>query len=273
MEPRYDLHMHSIYSDGTDAPKELIDKAKELGLSGISITDHDTIAAYNDELFDYAKQAGIELIVGVEFSTTFEKHPIHILGYNFRLDDTGIKKLTEMHKERRRERNLGILELLGKRGIKITEEELHAKGQTSIGRPHIAMVMVEKGYVDTVADAFQQYIGDSKPCWLQGRQFSVQETIATIHGAKGSAVFAHPILLKRKNMIRKVAALGFDGMECYYARFSKEQCQEMQRIAERYELLITGGSDYHGHIKEFNRMGSSFTNQEDLQRLKNAQNA
>lgn len=269
MDLKYDLHMHSTFSDGTDTPQGLIDLAKASGLAGISITDHDTTIAYSPDLFTYAKEQEIELIPGVEFSTIFEKRPIHILGYCFDLENEGILQLVERHKARRRERNQQILERLDKIGMKITEEEITSKGQNSIGRPHIALVMVEKGYVETIADAFQQYIGDEKPCWTQGRQFSVQETIEAIHKANGAAVFAHPILLKRQNFIKKVATLGFDGMECYYARFSKEQSKAMFKIAQRYNLLVTGGSDYHGSVKEFNRMGSSYTSQEALERLKN----
>ena len=215
---RYDLHSHSTVSDGSCTPKELIDLAEKAELAGISITDHDTIDAYTDDLLSYAKEKNIELIPGVEFSSCYQDTGIHLLGYCFDLQNQAIREFCIRHKDRRKERNHLILELLRKEGMELSENDLRDAGGV-VGRPHIANAMIKKGYVATFQDAFRLFIGDGKPCFAPGNRFSLDETIGVIHAAGGKAVLAHPILLKKRSLIKKLLELPFDGVECFYANF------------------------------------------------------
>ena len=268
---RYDLHCHSTVSDGTFTSKELIDLAVSLELAGISITDHDTVDAYTNELLAYTKERNIELIPGVEFSSHFEGTGVHILGYCFDIHNQGLRHFCERHKERRTERNRQILALLKNAGMELNEYDLR-DSLGVVGRPHIATAMIRKGYVADLGEAFRVYIGDGKPCFSPGNRFSLEETINIIHGAGGKAVLAHPILLKKRSLIRKILERPFDGMECFYANFSAGQNNEMSQIAERNGHLVqTGGSDFHGTIKAHTNLGSAYTTLENLEKLRRAQ--
>lgn len=265
---KYDLHMHSYCSDGSDAPEELLIKAKQAGLNGISITDHDTISAYTPQLFERAKALEIDLISGVEFSTFYKETNIHILGYNFDLDSLQIRAFCKRHKERRKSRNLQILEQLKTLGMPLSPQELYSNEEALIGRPHIGAEMVKKGYVESIQDAFNRWIGDGKPAYVRGEYFDIDETIATIKEAKGKVVLAHPILVGKKSLLRDLCKLKLDGWECYYARFSAHQNEEMVAIADKHGFIRTGGSDYHGAIKPFNEIGSAYTDSENIARIK-----
>jgi predicted metal-dependent phosphoesterase TrpH len=269
MNDKYDLHVHSNYSDGTDSPLVLFDKIKEIDFQGLSITDHDTIDAYSEELFAYAKQIGIDLVPGVEFSSHYEGVGVHILGYFFDWKHQALREFCKQHYERRKKRNECILKLLKRHGMDISMEELYQGEEKSVGRPHIAKILVEKGYAESITDVFHHWIGDGKPCFERGVVFSIQKTIEVIHKAKGKAVLAHPILLKKHSLIRKILKEApFDGLEGYYARFSEKQNQEMVKIGDRERLIITGGSDYHGENKPLSKLGSAYTQQEVVRRLK-----
>jgi predicted metal-dependent phosphoesterase TrpH len=268
MTARYDLHVHSEYSDGTDSPIVLLNKIKEIGFQGISITDHDTIDAYSEDLFAHAKKLEIQLITGVEFSSHYDGNGVHILGYFFDWKNQALIDFCKEHFERRKKRNELILKLLSKHGMDISMEELYLGDGKSIGRPHIAKLLVEKGYAETMGDVFHQWIGDGKPCFQRGVVFSIQKTIEIIRKAKGKAVLAHPILLKRHTLIRQILKEGsFDGIEAYYARFSQKQNEEMVKIGEKGRFIMTGGSDYHGENKPLSRVGSAYTTDEVLRRL------
>ena len=256
---RADLHMHSTFSDGELTPKELVMQAKEAGLHGISITDHDTIAAYG-EVFEWAEKAKIMVGVGVEFSCLFEGISVHVLGYGFSLDGSAIQELCDRHRVRRMERNRAILKKLKACRLMIEEEELVGH---LIGRPHIAELMVAKGYVPTVRHAFSRYLSEGKCCFVQGKAFSVEETLGVIHVDGGKAFLAHPLLLPpRKKWKERLLNLPFDGLEGYYARFGVDQEAKFLSIAQEKGLLISGGSDFHGQIKPHNLIGSSWVGRE-----------
>ena len=182
---RADLHCHTLYSDGTLTPQQLIVKAKTIGLCGLSITDHDSIKAYESAV-SIAKEQDILLGTGAEFSCIFKGSNIHVLGYDFLIDSSAIKAFCAQHHQRRIERNRVILEKLRCFNMPLSENELNQMGHM-IGRPHIAKLLVQKGYVGSIKEAFHLYIGDSKPCYHLGKGFSVEETIAVIHQAKGRA--------------------------------------------------------------------------------------
>jgi len=263
---RADLHCHTLFSDGTMSPEELLVHAKEIGLSAIAITDHDTIVAYAQAI-PIAKQLGILLGSGAEFSCMFQKMSVHILGYDFDLKSPSIADLCVRHERRRYLRNKAILDNLSRLGMVISEEELASVGGKSVGRPHIAKVMVEKGYVGSFKEAFNQYIGDGKPCYDPGEGISVQETIEIIHQAKGKAFIAHPHLLEHSRKIKELLKYPFDGIECYYAKFPIEQAIRWLNIAKEKGWLISGGSDFHGSVKDYIQLGCSWIDEENFYKI------
>lgn len=254
-----DLHTHTTCSDGSMTPRELLLAAKAKGLQGLSITDHDTIDAYCD-LFPFAEEVGVQLLPGVELSTMHKGVPVHILGYAFSPSNQLLSEFCQQHKERRKERNQLILDKLkAHHNLEISEEELLWEGKSggTIGRPHIAKAMLAQGFISSFPEAFNRYIGEGKCCYDPGHPITIEETIACIHDAGGIAVIAHPHLIQPSAIIHELLEMPFDGIEVYYARFTEVQVKRWAKMAERKGLLMTGGSDYHGTIKE-NPLGCSF---------------
>lgn len=268
-EQRYDLHCHSTCSDGELTPLELIDFAKECNLAGLSITDHDTVAAYTEELFQTAKEKDLELIIGVELSTHLKKTGVHVLGYSMDLQSPELQTFCIEQKKRRLYRNTQIIEKLNKLGYKVTVEELYkGKEDIVVGRPHIAELLCEKGYVSTTTQAFGELIREGKPAYSPGRPFHPQDAINVIHQAKGKAVIAHPHLFKKPSVLRQLMELNFDGMECHYCLFPANKNARMCQLADKKGWLRTGGSDYHGPSKPFpKRLGCSYITKDQIEAL------
>ncbi len=263
---RADLHCHTTCSDGTLTPKELLLLAKEIGLSGISITDHDTIAAYT-VASQIAQELGLKLGSGIEFSSLFRALSVHILGYDFDLKSPAIQKLCDRHQKRRRDRNKRILEKLSRLSMQIPEEELLSMQEGTVGRPHIAKLMVQKGYVSTIKQAFHLYIGDGRPCFDPGEEISSEETIDAIHQGGGKAFIAHPHFLKHTGKIKELLKLPFDGIECHYARFSSDEGKWWTKTVKEKGWLMSGGSDFHGSTKEYIPLGCSWVDEETFHRI------
>ncbi|MBS0650823.1 MAG: PHP domain-containing protein [Verrucomicrobia bacterium] len=262
---RADLHAHTTCSDGSFIPEELVVHAKEVGLSALCITDHDNVDAYPSAI-PKAKEIGLILAAGVEFSSVFKEMSVHILGYDIILDHPDLLSLCQRHKQRRIDRNRAILEKLAARGMPISEEELMQKG-TNLGRPHIAQIMIEKGYVATIKQAFQLHIGDDAQCFVRGESISSEETIEQIHKAGGKAFLAHPHLMDHQNKIRELLKLPFDGIECHYAKFLADQEKRWIKMAKERQLLISGGSDFHGAAKSYIPLGCSWVDEQTFNQI------
>ena len=262
-----DLHCHTNCSDGTVSPTDILYLAKEKGLQGLSITDHDTISAYKEAL-PIAQALQFPLVTGVEFSASHNNKSIHLLGYSFTPGSSDILELCERHHERRAERNGKILELLTQKGMPIYPEDLPMVSEThSFGRPHIALAMIKKGYVQSIQEAFHDYIGEGKPCFAVGKTISVEETIEIIHKARGFAVIAHPHLINDASIFNDMLKMNFDGIEGYYAQFPPSAHQRWVKAGEKRGWLITGGSDFHGAVKPAIQLGSSWAPQETFKHL------
>lgn len=264
---RADMHMHSTCSDGSLTPLELLHLAHEKELSAISITDHDTIEAYSEDTLKEAKKLGILLCKGVEFSCRHKETNVHILGYHFKKD---LSSFCYEHQVRRRDRNLTILSKLKQRGISIDESELYgetAEPEKVIGRPHIATLLIKKGVVKDLREAFQKYLGDDAYCYDPGKPFSVEETIEKIHAGEGKAFIAHPHLMKKNRVIRALLEMDFDGIECYYSMIPRDQEQKWLDMAKEHALLISGGSDFHGAVKLRVPMASSWVDEETFRKI------
>lgn len=265
---RADLHCHSTCSDGTLTPIEIIKLAKKIGLKGLSITDHDIIEAYKTTL-PIAQEAGITLISGVELSAYHNRTSVHILGYSFSTESPIIEEFCLRHTRRRLDRNRQILTLLSKHGVHITEEDIQCEqgSKHTIGRPHIALAMLKKRYVNSIQEAFHKYIGEGRSCFSSGGYFSVEETIDVIHKAGGLAIIAHPHLIENQQTLNDLLSMNFDGIETFYARFPLPQNEKWNKIAEKKNWLITGGSDFHGEIKPTINLGCSWINEEKFKPL------
>ncbi len=260
---RADLHCHTSCSDGSLDPKEIIDLAMKKGLKALAITDHDTVEAYKIAA-SYALEKNFCLGTGVEFSCEFSGHSVHILGYDFSLEDSDFTSYCLRQQKKRLIRNREILEKLAQVQVFISEEELlqiHHKAST-LGRPHIAAMMVSKGYVKSIREAFQFYIGDGKRCYVPGEPFPVGEAIDVIHRAGGKAFLAHPHLYVNSHLVREVLHQPFDGIECFYGRSPAHQTKRWQKMTQRKSLLMSGGSDFHGEAKPHISLGSSWVNRE-----------
>ncbi len=263
---RADLHCHTTYSDGTISPQDIVQLACDIGLKGLSITDHDTIEAYQ-EAIPAAQAKHLPLISGVEFSAVHQQTNVHILAYSFPLSSPFIREFCQRHYQRREHRNRLMMERLASQGMPLSREDFpeHLFTPDShhpIGRPHIALAMLKKGYVHSIQQAFHDYIGEGKPCYAPGEPFSVEETLDIIHQAKGLAVIAHPHLIEKVGIIKDLISMNFDGIEGYYARFPRQAQERWIKIGARKGWIITGGSDFHGEIKPTLPLGSSWVSEE-----------
>lgn len=268
-EFRADLHCHTTCSDGTATPKEVVERAYQLGLKGLSITDHDTINAYQEAL-PIAKEKRLLLISGVEFSASHQQQSVHLLAYSFPLNSSPIHSLCQRHQQRRQKRNLQILEQLASKGMPLTPDDFPAhffdkSPNRPFGRPHIALAMLHRGYVQSIQQAFHEYIGEGKPCYFAGETIGVEETIEIIHQAQGLAIIAHPHLIDNSSLLKNLLEMNFDGIEGYYGRFHSVQQERWVKIGLKRGWLITGGSDFHGEIKPNLPLGSSWVNEETFQ--------
>ncbi len=216
-------------------------------------------------------ELGIELLTGVELSTTLKGISVHILAYGFKPDDQTMLAFCQRHTERRYARNQEILALLKKNGMHITQEDLAPTTSLlprTIGRPHIAMALVAKGYVSSFQEAFKKYLADGRPCYTQGASFSVEETLEVIRCTKAIAVIAHPHLMTNQEVLNALLNMPFDAIECYYGKFQSPKHKRWLDITKKKNWLITGGSDFHGDIKPMIDLGCSWIDHEAFQAIK-----
>ncbi len=241
-----DLHVHSSMSDGTDTPEELVRFAKAKGLCAIALTDHDTVAGVRRAQCE-GKRCGVEVVPGVELSA-YDGREIHILGYGIQTEHPALTAFLQHMHESRLERVRAIVRNLSGNGFPISWEEVQPLAQHMVSRVHVAQILVKKGYMSTLREAFERLIGEGKPYYEPKRKISPQETIHAIHQAGGIAVLAHPYLLHCDENLEEVLAQlpGLDGIECQYPRHSWAQYKRYSSIAQGRGLLETGGSDYHG---------------------------
>ena len=256
-----DLHTHSTASDGSDTPSRLMELAKEVGLSAIALSDHDTVAGL-EEAAEAAGRLGIEFIPAVELSCQFHKGNMHMLGYYIDAAHPGFRAVLEKVQAARAERNPKILKKLADLGILITMEELEALAQGGqIGRPHIARALVEKGVVKDVSQAFEKFLKRGGRAYAPKSILSPEAAISSIKEAGGIPVLAHPFSLKAEGpeelqaIVTDLKAKGLMGMECYYSEHSKEFTSQCIELARALGLAVTGGSDYHGKAKPYIKLG------------------
>lgn len=246
-----DLHVHTNFSDGTDAPERVLELAREVGLSAIAITDHDNTEAFALAV-PPARRLGIELIPGIEMSSSVDSVEVHLLGFLIDVEDATLQQHLARQKARRIERVREMVRRLARVGVTIDAEEVfRVAGEGTVGRPHVARVLLERGYVSTTAEAFDKYIGNPQhPGFVPGSPLPPAEIIRVIRAAGGVPVLAHPVYLKRDELIERFMGEGLVGLEAYHSGHTPDLVLHYERMADRLQLLKTGGSDYHGNSKE-----------------------
>ena len=243
-----DLHIHSTASDGRLTPEEIVSRAAELGLKVISLTDHDTVDGVPAALQAAVAFPGLRVIPGVEISTDLADGEAHVLGYFIDYTSPELGSALERFRNSRQGRARGMVAKLGELGIAIDWERVQElAGDGSIGRPHIARAMLEKGYITTFEEAFNKYIGHGGPAYVEREKMTPEEAVALILRAHGLPVLAHPFTVNDpEDMIKKLKKVGLIGVEVYYKDNTPEQTEETLTLAEKYGLIATGGTDYHG---------------------------
>ena len=264
---KIDLHIHSTASDGSLSPLEILTLAQKLNLGAIAITDHDTIKGSKDALA-LGIPPSIKFLTGVEISASpppFFHCPgsLHILGYAINIDDPVLNHTLALLQDSRKNRNPLILELLNRMGVELTlEEVLNEVGEGQVGRPHIASLMLKKGFVQSIGEAFDNYLAKGKPAYVDKYRIDCARAIEIILAAGGIPILAHPFLLQIKNdevledLIITLSKMGLKGIEVYYPEHSPERIAHYAVLANRHGLLMTGGTDFHGSITPEIKMGS-----------------
>ncbi|MGE5473717.1 MAG: PHP domain-containing protein [Ignavibacteriales bacterium] len=251
MKGPIDLHVHTTASDGTLTPYQLVKHASEKGLSAVAITDHDTIAGIK-EAISAGQEFGVEIIPGLEISVDHESE-MHILGYFLKPSVELENRLKDL-RVRRNKRNVKIINKLNEFGFDISIDEIQNKARhESVGRPHIASVLLSKGYVKSISEAFDVYLAEGRKAYFERERISPKEGIDLIKNAGGISVLAHPKYLRQdgvEDVIASLKEVGLQGIEVYYSMNKKEEIIRYKRIAKRLCLIATGGSDFHGTNKE-----------------------
>ncbi len=257
-----DLHMHSNCSDGTLTPEELVAAALGIGLEAAALTDHDTVSGVERFL---AAAAGTPLraVPGVELASMLFNRDIHIVGLFLDPRDPALLSALEQMRLWREERNAQMVDKLRSKGYEITMDEvLDEAGGESVGRPHMASVLLRKGYFQDMQSVFNRLLGRNGSCYVLRKYYPVDACIRLIHGAGGLAIWAHPLHAAHgaRAALRKTGSrlvnFGLDGLECYYSMFAGEQQRDALEFAHDRSLLVSGGSDFHGASHPQVKMGT-----------------
>lgn len=242
---KYDLHVHSTYSDGVKSLAELAGEACAAGLAGFALTDHDTIDGWG-EIAGVEADFGITIFPGVEVSTEWQKRNVHILGYGIVAEETFREKLVFLSQSRLT-RMEGIVARLKALGLAVTMDEIWAKaGSGTVGRPHAAAVLAEKGYVKDRQEAFDRYLNRGKPAYVERVKYTPAEACLLIRSCGGEAVLAHPGLDNAVQALPHLVAAGLAGLEAHHSAHTEISAARFTAMALQYGLFVTAGSDYHG---------------------------
>ena len=266
-----DLHLHTFFSDGTYSPDELVLETMKAGLCAIAVVDHDTVKGI-EPVSDLAEKKALEVLPGIELTAEYEGLEVHILGYLLDYKSNALMEKLDSLRKYRIERVYKIIDKLKEINITLGPETVFSiSKEGTVGRLHIARAMVKEGIVISISEAFQKYIGDKCPAYVLGFRFSPQEAIKLIKDAAGIPVLAHPYSLNNE-LILKFIDDGLMGLEVYYPEHSQKAINFYLSLAEKHNLVVTGGSDCHGKAKPEARVGSQKIPYELVEKLKEAKN-
>jgi predicted metal-dependent phosphoesterase TrpH len=266
-----DLHLHTNFSDGTFTPEELVLHAQMAGLACIAVTDHDSVEACA-RVSTAAAAVNMEFVPGAELTAEYDDTELHVLGYF--LDEHNQKLLAEIAKFQvvRQSRIHEMVARINELGTPLKAESVFALANCkSPGRPHVARAMVKEGYVRTLDEAFERFLKKGRPAWVPKSKVSALEAIELIHQAGGLAIMAHPGLNRTDNIIPALVEAGLDGIECFHTKHSTAMSERYLEIADKYHLLVTGGSDCHGYSKGKPLIGTVRLPYEHVEKMKERQ--
>ena len=277
-----DLHTHTDESDGSLSPAQLVQAAVEAGLEALGITDHDTFAGY-DRALQFARDAGLDLVCGIELSTKYRGRSVHLLGY---FPGPGpsdeFRRWIGVLQSSRHRRNQELVDKLRSHGFQITLEEVRRRGRGLPGRPHFAAILVEKGYVSSMQQAFDEYLDESGACYVSRDEPAFEDAAGRIVEGGGLPSLPHPIRVSRdfavlEGWVRDMRGLGLRGIEVYHSDHAPAEVDFYTSLASRLSLAISGGSDFHGTVKPRVKLGTGIDGNlnipravlDDLRRLGN----
>lgn len=248
MTSRGDFHLHSVYSDGRLTPAQLAAMAHRNGVQVMALTDHDTTAGLEEMAGALRQFPEIRLVPGVELSTDVPSSEVHILGYFMDVADPVFQRELAGFRDGRLGRGEEMVQKLRALGMEITwERVLEIAGDASIGRPHVAQALLERGYVQTIAEAFDRFLGRNGPAYIDREKMPPEQAIDLIRRSGGLAVFAHPTYTQNmEDLVPAFKEAGLTGMEVYYKAYPPETVEQLRQLAEQFDLLPLGGSDFHG---------------------------
>ena len=275
-----DLHIHTTASDGTASPREAVETAAALGHSAIAVTDHDSVAGVAEATRTGAS-LGVEIVPGIEVSSDYRDNNVHILGYFVDPETASLRPVLDWVQIERDERNAKIAAMFERDGFDLSLAQLREEYPDSVlGRPHFCEHLMHRGYISSVKEGFEKYLGENGPYYLPRRRISMAGAVETIVAAGGVPVLAHPLQYRYSEsevieLIETAKSLGVCALEVYYSEFSAEQTAWLVRAAERYGMGVSGGSDWHGTRKPHISMGTGCGNLaipysilEDLRKLR-----
>ena len=270
--PNYiDLHTHSTASDGIYSPTELLHRAKDIGLRVVALTDHDS----TDGLLEAAQVASrldIELIPGIEINTDVAGGEVHVLGYFPEYERPAFQAVLKVLRDARERRGQRMVELLNEQGIAVSWERVREIAQGSVGRPHVAKALLEAGYVKTIGEAFDTYIGKGCYAYVPRYRLTPVDAVHLIVSANGLPVIAHPVelpgLAELRNWLPELCEAGMAGLETYYGPYTTEEEQALRALADEFHLIPTGGTDFHGPGIHPTPLGGRHVPPEAVERLK-----
>jgi 3',5'-nucleoside bisphosphate phosphatase len=249
LDAKADLHLHTTYSDGALSPYQLISKAKQAGLSIISITDHDSVGAV-DEAVEIGREFDIEVVPGMELSANLGDLEVHILGYFMDCQDAPLLAALAVFREKRLRRAERIVGKLNRMNIPLSIDSVLANaGGNAIGRPHIATAMVNEGHAESYHQAFNKYLGNGRPAFERKEEFSPEETVRLIADSGGLSFLAHPGRSLSDALLVRLIESGLDGIEVIHPSHNAELVSYYRAIVSQYCLMECGGSDFHGGLK------------------------
>ena len=242
-----DLHSHSTASDGQYPAEEVADRAAAAGVGVWALTDHDSIAQLAPARAA-AEARGLRFVPGIELSVHLERREVHLLGHFVDPESAALQSFEDLLAEKRRVRMGEMIHKLAELGVALTPEQIEKfSGGKTLGRPHVARAMVEKGVVGSVKEAFDRFLGEGRPAYVGRYRLTVQDGIALVRGASGTATIAHPGVSKIERAdVERMKAWGLDGIETYHPDHVPSQREKYQRIARELDLVCTAGSDFHG---------------------------
>lgn len=263
-----DLHVHTRASDGSLEPEQVVALARETGLKGVGITDHDTVSGISRAV-DAAKGMGVRVVPGIEISTEWLDDEVHVLGYFINYQMPWLKDRLRQRQEGRIKRARKIVKRLNQLEMPVSWEQVaRIAGQGAVGRPHIARAMVECGFAADINDAFVRFLNRGCPAYVPRSHLTPEEAVKIIRTAGGAPVLAHPGLIRKRGLMAPLLEIGLDGLEVYYPQHNTATVEWLLELAQEKNLIPTAGSDFHGNIGGYAPMGACRVSWDTVEKLR-----